>query len=155
MFLSKKYILANELVQEMGIHIANISMFTKNLAEHDLTAIKMGNCTFLNSNSVTLPKNITTAVLLNSFTDMSDKLPCTWVKSEYELREKELFKSGLVIDKVTIANKHFYVFAPEYAKKFKYKVPYILTEKEKNYCYINNQIDGSIQLGKDRFFSWY
>ena len=157
MFLQSKYILANELVQKMDIHIANISMLRKHFEDlgDEVTMIKKGNCTFINTKSVELPNNIQVGILTNEFTDMTDKLPCTWVKNEYEMTERELFKSGLVIDKQKIAGKDFYVFAPEYAKKLKWKIPYILNKEETDMCFAKGQIDGFVQLGKNKFFTWY
>ena len=156
MFLNKKYILANELVAKMGIHIANISMLVKEYEDDDSGAfIKMNNCTFINANDVTLPNNIRTAILTNQFTDMTDKLPCTYVHTEYEISEAELFKSGMVIEKVIIAGKKFYKFAPEFVQKMKYKIGYVLDEAETMDCYRKKQILGYTQLGKNKYFTWY
>lgn len=157
MFLKPTYVLSNELVQKMNIHIANISMFAKQMIEEDDygTVIKMNNCTFINTKSHKLPQNILDGLLTNSFTDMSDKLPCTWVKDEFDVTEREWFKSGIVIDKVTIAGKKFYVFAPDFVKMMKRKIGYILDAQETKDCTEKNQILGSIQLGKNKFFTWY
>lgn len=156
MFLNKKYILANELVQKMDIHIANISMLLKEYEDSNSdTFLKMNNCTFIDSKDVTLPKNIIAGIRNNQFTDMTDKLPCTYVHDEYEITEKELFNSGMVINKVEIAGKKFYQFAPEFVQKMKYKIGYILDEAETMDCYRKKQIQGYTQLGKNKFFTWY
>lgn len=156
MFLNKKYILANELVEKMGIHIANISMLMKEYEDTDNgTFVKMNNCTFINSNDATLPNNIKIGMQNNQFTDMTNKLPCTFVRSEYEITEKELFKSGMVTKKVEVAGKDFYEFAPEFVEKMKYKIGYVLDEVETMECYRKNQILGYTQLSKNKYFTWY
>jgi len=156
MFLNKKYILANELVQKMGIHIANISMLVNEYEDSDTgTFVKMNNCTFINTKDATLPNNILAGIYGNEFTDMTDKLPCTYVRTEYGITEKELFKTGMVTKKVEIAGKDFYQFAPEFVQKMKYKIGYVLDETETMDCYRKNQILGYTQLAKDKYFTWY
>jgi hypothetical protein len=156
MFLNKKYILANELVEKMGIHIANISMLAKQFEDNDYGhVIKMNNCTFINSESRQLPHNIEVGLFAHKYTDISNKLPCTFVKSEFEVTEREWFKSGIVTDKVTIAGKKFYVFNDNFVKTMKRKVPYVLDSKETNECMAKGQIEGSIKLSKNKFFVWY
>lgn len=157
MFLSSNYVLANELVQTMGIHIANISVLSKQLQDADDygTVIKMNNCNFVNKKSHKLPHNIEVGLWANEFTDMSDKLPCSWVKDEYELSEKELRTAGMVIDKIKVAGKSFYVFDQEFVKKMKRKIGYVLNEAETMECFAKKQIDGYTQVGKDKYFTWY
>jgi hypothetical protein len=156
MFLNKKYILANELVTKMGIHIANVSMLIKEYEDTDTgTFVKMNNCTFINTKDATLPQNIIDGIRTNVFTDMTDKLPCTFVRSEYGITEKELFKSGMVTKIVTVAGKDFYQFAPEFVEKMKYKIGYILDEQETMECFRKKQIKGYTQLAKNKYFTWY
>jgi len=156
MFLNSKYILANELVAKMNIHIANISMFAKQFEDSDCgTIIKRNNCTFINSKSRYLPHNLEVGIIVNEFTDMSNKLPCTYVREEYPMTEKEMFKSGIVTEKTTICGKQFYVFSDEFVKTMKNKIGYILDAKETKDCTANDQILGSIQLSKNKFFTWY
>lgn len=157
MFLNKKYILANELVQKMGIHIANISMLTKQYEDNDDYGhfIKMNNCTFINTKSSVIPHNLEVGILTNQFTDMSDKLPCTWVKMEYGVTEKELFKAGIVTEKVKIAGKDFYVFDKEFVAKMNRKIGYVLNEEETMDCFNKGQILGYTKLAKDKYFTWY
>lgn len=157
MFLHKKYILANELVQKMNIHIANISMLRNQFTDDDdfTTIMKMNNCAMINTSSKKLPHNIMEGIRKNTFTDMSDKLPCTWVRSEYEMTERELLSSGIVIKKTKIAGKDFYIFNQEFVKTMYNKVPYILDEKEMIECTNKKQILGHIPLGKNKFFVWY
>lgn len=156
MFLHKKYILANELVQKMGIHIANISMLVNDYEDVDNgTFVKMNNCTFINTKDMTLPNNILSGIYANEFTDMTDKLPCTFVRTEYGITEKELFKAGMVTEIVTVAGKDFYKFTPEFVQKMQYKIAYVLDEAETMDCYRKKQIAGYTQLAKNKYFTWY
>lgn len=156
MFLQSKYILANELVNKMNIHIANISMLAKEFEDSDCgTFVKKNNCTFINTKSRHLPHNILVGTIANEFTDMSNKLPCTYVREEYPMTEKEMFKSGIVTDKIKVAGKQFYVFSDDFVKTMKNKIGYVLDASETEYCTANGQILGSIQLSKNKFFTWY
>lgn len=157
MFLEKKFILANELVEKMDIHIANISMLRQQFEDNDdfYSIVKMNNCSFINTRARNLPNNIRVGIYSNTFTDMSDKLPCTWVKSEYDVTERELFKSGIVVDKIKISGKQLYVFNKEFVNTMKHKIGYVLDAKECQECHRNGQIDGFIELGKNKFFTWY
>ena len=159
MFLEKKFILANELVKKMKIHIANISMLrnTYSSSEDIYTIKKLNNCTFINTASEKLPNNILQGIKKHGdeLTDMSDKLPCTYIRSEYGMTEKELMKSGIVIKKVKVASKDFYVFNPEFVKTMKNKIGYVLNAGETKYCSEHGEIEGSIKLSKNKFFTWY
>lgn len=157
MFLHKKYILANELVQKMNIHIANISMLRNKFTDDEdhITIRKMNNCTMINSSSKKLPNNIIEGIRNNIFTDMSDKLPCTWVRSEYDITEKELLISGIADKKIKIASKDFYVFNEKFVNTMRNRIPYILDEKEMVECTNKKQILGHIKLGKNKYFTWY
>lgn len=157
MFLSKNYVLANELVQKMGIHIANVSMLRKQFEDEDdlSTLLKRNNCTFVKTNSHKLPKNFRDAIAQHEFTDLTNKLPVTFIKDEHPLTEKEWFDSGAVVDKVKVAGKEFYVFSDEFVKTTRRKIVYVLNEKEKNECYEKHQIDGFIPASKNKFITWY
>lgn len=157
MFLDKKYILANELVREMDIHIANVSMLRNQFEDNDdfYTVRKMANCSFVNGESQQLPKNIRAGIAKHTFTDLSNKLPCNYVREEYGITERELFKSGMVLNKEKVAGKDFYVFNDYFVKTMKKKIGYILDAKEEAQCSRKKQIIGSIRLGKNKFFTWY
>lgn len=157
MFLSDNYILANELVQKMDIHIANISILKNNLERLNNTKdiISLKKCSFINKDSLMLPNNILVGIFSNEFTDISDKLPVTYVRSEFGITYKELQKSGILLGKVKIAGKQFYHFTPEFVEKMKNKTVYILNKKETLECERNKDIDGYIQLGKNKFLTWY
>lgn len=157
MFLGKNYILANELVQKMGIHIANISMLRQQYEdENDMsTMIKMNNCTMVKTNSHKFPNNIKMGIAANEFTDMSNKLPCTFVREEYEITEKELFKGGIIKGKVKVAGKDFYEFTEEFVKTTKNKIVYCLDESDTMACMAKGQIDGYIQVSKNKYVTWY
>lgn len=157
MFLDKKYVLANELVQKMGINIANISVLRKQYEyEDDLTTIvKMNNCNFLNSKSQKLPNNIRCGLSEHEFTDMSNKLPLTYVRSEYGMTEKELLKSGLVLEKIKVGGKDFFVFNDEIVATMKNKIGYVLDKNDTSDCMKRGLIEGYVQLNKNKFFTWY
>ena len=157
MFLPKKFILANELVQKMDIHIANISIIRKELEEQgdSYTIQKLNNCNFVNTKSNKLPQNIRDGIRHNEFTDISNKLPVTYVRSEYPATERELMKSGIVTDKVKIAGKTFYVFADDFVNSVKGCLGYVLNEDEYLQCKSNSTIDGAIQLKNNKYFAWY
>jgi len=157
MFLGKKYILANELTKAKGMHIANISILKKAFADNEGMFISMNNCTFINSESTELPNNIKNAIakFSGTFTDMSNKLPCTWVGREYGCTERELMRTGIVTEKVKISGKNFYVFNDEFVSKMQHKVGYILNREEAEKCMANKQILGYDKLGHNKFFTWY
>jgi hypothetical protein len=157
MFLDKKYILANELVQKMGIHIANVSMLRKSFEHNDdyYSIRKMNNCSFVSAKAYNLPNNIKQGIKDHKFTDVSNKLPCTYFKSEFNVTERELTKSGIVLGKMTIAGKKFYVFSNEFVQNLHDKVGYILDAKENEKCLKDSSIDGSVQLSRNKFFAWY
>lgn len=157
MFLKKNYILANELVQKMDIHIANISMLRQQYEDQDdmTTMIKMNNCTMIKSNSHKLPNNIKMGIAANEFTDMSNKLPCTFVRTEYEVTERELLNGGVIKGKIKIAGKDFYEFTEEFVKTVKNKIVYTLDKAECMECHSKGQIEGYIQVSKNKFLTWY
>jgi hypothetical protein len=157
MFLNKEYILANELVQKMDIHIANISMLKQkieNQANFD-DIIKMNNCTFVNRRSKYLPNNIKIGILTNTFTDLSNKLPVTYIRSEFGVSEKELFAADIVEGKIKIADKEFYVFKNDFIDKVKNGIINILDKEDKEDCEYQGSIDGSIKLSKNKYLTWY
>jgi hypothetical protein len=157
MFLHEKYILGNELVQKMGIAIANISMMRKKF-EHDddlYSVQKMNNCTFINKRARNLPNYIKEGIRNNTFTDMSDKLPVTYVKSEFQATEIQFKNAGIITGTVTISGKHFYVFSPDFVARVKNCVPYILNEAETNQARREGNIIDAIKLSNDRYFTWY
>jgi hypothetical protein len=157
MFLSSNYILANELVQKMNIHIANISMLRQQFEDCDdfTTLFKMNNCTMIKTNSHKLPRNMIAGIAVNEFTDITNKLPCTFVRTEYEFTEKELTTSEIVIDKVMIAGKEFYVFDRDFVEKVKNKIVYALDALETMECFRKKQIEGYIQVSNNKYLTWY
>lgn len=157
MFLTRDYILANELVEKMGIHIANISMLRKRYFDDDdaFNIRKMNNSLFINIKTRKLPKYIKRGIRDHEFTDLSNLMLCTYIKSEFKVTERELSNSGIVIGKVKVAGKLFYVFDPEFAQQVSQRIPYILNLKEKNECTAAGTIQGSVQLSKNKFFTWY
>jgi len=157
MFLNRNYVLANELVQKMGIHIANVSIIRKRFEHNDdyYSIRKMNNCSFVNSKAYNLPNNIKQGLKAHKFTDMSNKLPCTYFRSEFDITERELEKSGIVLGKMKVAGKMFYVFEPEFVKQVAGRTPYVLNAKEHEQCMNENSIAGSVQLSRNKFLAWY
>lgn len=157
MFLNKNYILANELVEKMNINIANISILKKQYEDEDdnTTIVKLNNCSFIKGNSYKLPNNIRIGIDSFEFTDMSDKLPCSYFKSEYGFSDKEIMNSSIVYQKVNVSGKQFYQFDPEFVKKVKNAVMYPLDKKETDECYSKGQIAGYVQMAKNKFLTWY
>lgn len=157
MFLENNYILSNELVQKMNIHIANISMLKQDLENNGNVEdiIKMNNCTFINKNSRYLPKNIRIGILQNDFTDISDKLPCTYALEIFECNNKEITTSGIVKEKISIAGKNFYVFTQKFIDTIQGKVVNVLDYDDTMDCYRDKQIDEYIRLSKNKFITWY
>lgn len=157
MFLNENYILANELVQKMGIHIANISVYRKRFEdENDLGTIKkMGDCNFINKASEKLPLTIMNGVRAHEFTDMTDKLSAPFVKTEWDLSYNELYDAGVITEQKFICGKRFYVFDHDFIKKVKRKICYVLNEKETKECFDKELIDGYIKISKKKYLTWY
>lgn len=157
MFLNNNYILANELVEKMDINIANISILKKQFDEEDddITIVKLNNCSFIKTNSYKLPNNIREGISKFEFTDISNKIPCSFFREEYDISDKEIMNAPITIGKTIIAGKKFYEFDRDFVKQVKNHVLYTLDEKEKNECYAKNQITGFVQMSKNKFLTWY
>jgi hypothetical protein len=157
MFLSKDYVLANELVQKMEINIANISKLIKDFEYNNFYGdiIKMNNCAFLKKTSHRFPKFIKDGLNNFNFTDISNGLPCRFVQSEYSITERELSKSEIFLEKKKIAKKEFYIFKDDFVQKLKGKIAYTLNKEETEKCHQNGDIQGYIQLSKNKFLTWY
>ena len=157
MFLNKDYVLANELVQNMGINIANISKLTKEFEYNDYYGdiIKMNNCTFLKRTSHRFPKNIHEGLHNYSFTDMSNTLPCRWVQSEYRMTEREMKNAKILKEKKKIGKKEFFIFEDWFVEIMRGKMAYTLDKKETLECSKNGDILGFIELSKNKFITWY
>lgn len=161
MFLTDNYILSSEFIDRTGIHVAYISKVIKLLEDDNdsTTIIKMNACNFIKSNSGKLPNNIQKAIIketaIKPFYNFSNKLPVHWLKQEYNVTEKEWFKSGIVEDKVTIHGKIFYVFSDDFIRRTKNCICYVLDKEETQKCTQNGQIENSIQLSNNKFMTWY
>ncbi|WXB47921.1 hypothetical protein WCWAEYFT_CDS0219 [Vibrio phage VB_VaC_TDDLMA] len=161
MFLSSNYILGNELVQRMDINIANVSIMSKRFEEENdhTTVIKMNNCNFIKSDSPKLPQYIQKGIqdlsLNKPFVDFSDKLPCTWFRSEFELSDKDCINSDIIKDKVKLFGKEFYVFEQSFIDAVKDRICYILDANETKECWNKKQIEGYVQISKKKYMTWY
>ena len=161
MFLSKDYVLASELVQAMGIHIANISMLHAKLENESNSTdiIKQGNCSFINSNSPYLPKNIREGLYLREWTDVHNMLPTSYVKKEFEINNDTLDNlienNSFFLGKYKVADKEFVKFSDEFVDLMQGSIPYILNEKATLECSQDGDIDGYTKLKKNHFLTWY
>lgn len=159
MFLSDKYILANELTTKMEIHIANISNLIDKLENENKfdDFKKLNSCTFLKRDSINLPKNIKEGIEqfsseLHTFTD---KLPSTFLYSEYGLSKSNMIKSKIFKEEMEIYGKTFYVFTDEFIKKVKNCTLYILPEIEAKQCLLDKEIIDYIKISKNKCITWY
>lgn len=157
MFKGKEFVLGNELTQKMGISIANVSMIRRELeAAGNVSAItSLNNCTFVDTTCKELPKFFKQGIANNTFTDLSNKLPVTFIEEEFKATEKELLRSGVVTEKIKIAGKNFYVFSDEFINSVKGKVVYTLDKEDKDLCLASGDIEGFIELSKNKFLTWY
>lgn len=159
MFLNKKYVLANELVDYMGVSIANVSMLSKKLDENSSVIIKQHNCSFIDTSSELLPNNfkqaIVSAKLDNKFTNMSNKMCVTHFNSEHALNESEvlLFGEGEV-KVVKIQGKKFYEFSERMVKLLKNKILCVLDKEDCEQCLNKKQILGFKQVN-NKYVAWY
>lgn len=159
MFLSKNYILVNELSKKMGITHANFSILKAKLEDEgdEHTFIKYGNALFIDKTSSNIPKNIKECIAMyeNELTNFEKMLPVTYIKSEYGVSERELKNAGIIEGVVVIEGKKFFKFTDEFVKNMKNKILYVLNEQETNECYKKGQIEGFIKLNKDKYLTWY
>jgi len=164
MFLSKNYVLANEVVQHAGIHIANVSNMIKLLEdanESEGVVVKYGNCTFINRDA----KNIT-----NSFkeyiktpglklTDFSDKLPITYVQTvlgvSFEILQESFGVNGFDLGEIVIAGKRFAIFPKSFVTLTKGKILYVLSKEDYISCLNNGDIQGGFALNSKKYLTWY
>lgn len=147
--LNSNHILANELVQKMGIHIANASMIDSP------NVIKMGNCNFIEKDDGYLPKNMKKFIRENEFTNLENLLPCKYARDELCISEKNLISSEIVSSVVTIANKDFYKFNDKFVKRVKKKILNVLNKDEFTECLTEELITDYIQLTKNKYLTMY
>lgn len=149
--LNNKSILSNELVQKMGIHIANISML------ESPNIVKMGNCNFLQPDDLFLPKNIKQFIRsnINSFTNLENMLPCKFARDELEVSEKQLLHSGIVEKIVEVSGKQFYKFSDDFVKRIHKKVLYVLDKEDFEDCLKSKSITDYIELAKNKYLTMY
>jgi len=158
MFLNENYVLANEIVQQRNVRIGNISQLVRNLENKNLfeSYQKRGNCTFLNSKSNYLG-GMQEHVKSGSFTDISNKLPLSYLLHEFGISKKELLSSlkEYIKGECSISNKNFIIFKDSFVKKLKGKTIYIMKKGELDDAISNNYIDGYIEINKNKFIVFY
>lgn len=164
MFLGKKYFLAKELVDLMGINISNISMARKQLEERgdEVSIRKLGNATFI-KDSPKIPQYLRDGLAafsskqdgLTSLTSMHDKLPSTFVKAEHPVSLDEWTKAGLVTGVLTISGKELWQFSEDFVKTVTGKIVYVLDDDDYVECTRRNLVDGGIQVAPNKWVTWY
>jgi len=157
MFLGKEYILANELVQKMGIHIANISMLSQEFEDkgNSKDIKKMNSCNFINTKSIDLPNNIQQGIIKYDFTSLENKVLATYFRNEFGISDKEIMNSSIIEGKEKIAGKDFYVFKQEFVDNTKGKILYTLDKLDTSDCIETGCIDGWVQMSKNKYLTWY
>jgi len=160
MFLNHNYVLASELVKEMGIQLHSICMLRKEYRESDdtYTIRTMNNCMFLNSKSHKIPNNFKKGMQehKHELTTLTNKLPASWMNSEFGISEANLYKANIIVDKIVLAGtRRFYVFEENFVQKVTGNIPYILTEKEAHECMAKSEIKGYIKVSRNKYFTWY
>jgi hypothetical protein len=157
MFLGKKFILGSELTHKMGIHFANVSILRKELEDRDNTQDikRLNNCTFISRNGFDYPRNIREGLDKFDLVDCSDKLPKTYIKSEFNLNVQDLKIAGIYKDEIDIYGKKLVQFTPEFVKQVEGCVVYILCEAEAHECLADKSIDGMIKISKKKYITWY
>jgi len=158
MFLKSDFVFGNELCEKMGISLSNLINLRKQFENGDdhFTIYKLNSCSFINTKSHKIPNNFRTGLETHQLTDITDKLPLSWVQSEYGLTiSKELQDIGIITDRITLAKKIFLVFDREFVNKLQGKIGYILKEKETFECLENGDIEGYLKIKRNKYFTWY
>lgn len=130
MFLTKDYALSAEFAQKMGITINNFSKWYNSNPDLEGTdLIKMGECLFFKKNTKLLWKSHANALKTLELTDFTNKVPVTYLRSEYKFDPKYAESRGLgkVID---VANKKFFEFNYDFAYKNRRKTWYPMPKEE-------------------------
>lgn len=119
LYLTENHILATELCEMVGIHMANIS----NLKLPSI--LKFGNSPIINKFDVNLPPKIRNHVLNLNLTTLKNKIPLTYFKTQYNLSNDEILTH--IADRIEIiAGKKFIVYKDEFINKIKNKNKYKL-----------------------------
>lgn len=164
MFLNSNYVLANEIVQNAGIHIANISNMIKQLEntnEREGVVVKYGNCTFINKTAKNLPNNLKEYIEYPGWTltDFANKLPVTYLQSElgvsYDLLKESFGENGYDLGETEVAGKKFVVFPESFKKKMEGMTLYVLNEDDYHSCLENDDIQGGFALNAKKYLTWY
>lgn len=157
MFIPENYVLSNEIADQGGIHIANISNFIKLVTKEGIpdTIIKYGNCTFLNKKSPYLPKTFMKIIFdkNNKITDMSNKLLSSYIQTEFNCTKKE-FINGTNSKEVKVAGKSF-IEIQDNILSIKDKVITNINKEDYEDCLACDDIQGGFKLSKNNYLVWY
>ena len=134
MFLTSKYFATFEYAKKAHINVSNFSNFYEDKKYRHLVGselIKMGECFFIFKTFPGLTKIHAKRLVELELTDYSNKLPLTFLKSEYRFDPKFCEKAGYgkVID---VCGKKFFEFSPEFVKKYKNSTWYTMSKSELN-----------------------
>lgn len=162
MFLNKNYVLGNELCDFLNIHKANISILRKEResVEDFNTVVKLNGISVVNLKSKFLPNNLKLSpedIKKAKFTDISDKLPLSYIEDELDLTPKELNVLGAKEVNIKYGNlKEIKLWKfPDEIVQLKNIIPYTLNSEEYFECLKKKQIDGGIQVKPSKYFVWY
>lgn len=170
MFLSKNHVLGHELCEFLGMSTSVISIYRKEREnEGDFrTVSKLAGSVFIDLNSQYLSVGLSVSYddrKKAAFTDLSNKLPLSFLKEMYELQPKDLHIIGG--KEVKLKNVRFWEFEDSFIAKMTPKnktknvVTCILTDEEISSCLDKKQIAGYIYLSAgtkekpSRNFAWY
>ena len=156
MFVPKNYILGNEIANHLNMNISNISMEINILEKKGNFSdnISLGNCNFLNRDSIYFSKYIRDAFRLE-YTDMSNKLPAPYVRTEFGINISKAKDYKFIEDIIKIQDKEFVVFTKDFVETLKDKITYVLNLQELLTCMENDEIEGYYRLGENKYLTYY
>jgi len=158
MFIPKGYALSNEIAQKAGISIANFSMLRKDFEDRNIDGVvkKIGNCTFVNTESPMLPKYIKKALDFK-YTPLDNLILISYLISEFKIKREDILKVFKPYDGkiVTIAGKKFLKVNDEFYNKLKGKVVTNIKKKDALQCLEDGDIEGYLELSSNNYLVWY
>ena len=130
MFLTKNYIFIGELAKKLGITINNFSCwYSRNPELAGTDMFRLGDCLFVRKDSAILGDFYEAKIRELDLTDISNKVPLSYLKAEYHFNPKHppVVALGEVVE---IAGKKFFEFDYDFAFKHRRKTWYPMTKSE-------------------------
>ena len=157
MVISDNYVLSNEVAQKGNIHIANFSMFQKLCEERNIRGAieKYGNCTFLNSRSIDVPKNFRKIIQSEKMTDLKNCVLLSYVISYLQTSKADFARLPGVKRTFKVSGKEFAELTPEFANIMKNKVVTNVNKADYHECLRDGDIEDGIELSKNNYIVWY